>query len=143
VSFPAPNTASKHAKSTSARDLRYGRRGGRWLPLLTDFEQAEAFAAAMAKGTVVEVCCLCTTWCLAPKQVGDICRSCDAPMGARRFVVLDEHPAACLPGCTLCSCSWTWHDGVIGSCAVCGFPCSTTDPTGAKRHPTCEIGAAA
>lgn len=69
-------TPNKHAKSTKARDLRFGRRGGRWLPLLTDHEQAEAFAAAVDAGTIVRAECICTYWWLASIDLGTPCGHC-------------------------------------------------------------------
>ena len=66
--------ANTRAKSTSARDLRYGRQGGRWLPLQTDAEQAEAFAAVAIYGA-----CFCTYWWLISADVGSICRHCNEP----------------------------------------------------------------
>ena len=66
-----------HAKSESARDLRYGRRGGGWLPLQTDAEQAAAFAAAVDAGEIVYGECFCTYWWLLSVDVGSICRHCD------------------------------------------------------------------
>jgi hypothetical protein len=73
-------TPSKHAKSTKARDLRFGRRGGRWLPLLTDAQQAEAFATAIEDGRIVHAECICTYWWLAPCDIGTPCGSCAEPM---------------------------------------------------------------
>lgn len=69
-------SADKRAKSTSARDLRYGRQGGRWLPLMTDAEQAKAFAAAVESGGLVYGECLCTYWWLVPVDVGSTCEHC-------------------------------------------------------------------
>lgn len=65
------------AKSTSARDLRYGRQGGRWLPMLTDAEQAEAFAAAVEAGEIVYGQCFCTYWWLVSADIGSRCLHCD------------------------------------------------------------------
>ncbi len=76
----AKPTPSKRAKSTSARDLRYGRQGGGWLPLMTDFEQAEAFKAAMAAGQVVYSSRFCTFWWIVARDVGTICGHCGFPM---------------------------------------------------------------
>lgn len=78
---PAP---SKRAKSASARDLRYGRGGGRNLPLQSDAEQSEAFATAVAAGDIVRAHCWCESWWLIAKDVGKTCRACDMPMLAER-----------------------------------------------------------
>ncbi|MCA1571984.1 MAG: hypothetical protein LC798_17065 [Chloroflexi bacterium] len=71
---------SKRAKSAAAHDLLYGRRGGRRLPLLSDFDQDLEFKAAIAAGAVVYAECFCTAWWLAPCDVGRTCGHCGEPM---------------------------------------------------------------
>ena len=63
----------------SASDIRYGRRGGRWLPPCSDAEQAAAFAAAVEAGRIVYGACFCTFWWLIKVDVGSICNHCDQP----------------------------------------------------------------
>ena len=70
---------SGRAKSISARDLRYGRRGGRWLPMMTDDEQRAAFAAAVEAGEIVYGACFCTYWWLIRIDVGSTCGHCGEP----------------------------------------------------------------
>ena len=77
MTAPAP---SKRAKSTSARDLRYGRQGGRWAPLQSDREQAAAFKEAAAEGRIVRAHCACESWWLAPRDAGTACGNCGTTM---------------------------------------------------------------
>lgn len=73
-------TPSKRAKSASALDLRYGRGGGRRLPIQTDAEAAEAFEAAVEVGDIVRAMCFCTFWWLVRKDVGSPCGHCGEAM---------------------------------------------------------------
>lgn len=77
MTTPAP---SKRAKSARALDMRYGRGGGRRLPIQTDAEAAEAFEAAVAAGDIVRCACFCTLWWLVAKDVGGPCGHCGEPM---------------------------------------------------------------
>ncbi len=87
---------SKRAKSQAARDLVYGRGGGRNLPLQSDYEQHVAFMADVDRGLIVRVVCFCTWWWLVRKDVGTRCRHCDEPMVAepRAIELLDERDAS-------------------------------------------------
>ena len=149
--------ASKRAKSTSARDMRYGRRGGRWAHLQTDHEQAEAFAKAAEAGEIVLVQCGCSKAWVARRDVGRPCKACNQPMGEpehKRWVVLDVDPMAaasapCPPSCPRCfgagaevSGQWEYFGHAIGPCASCGEPCRSVDREGRPRHPQAECGAA-
>lgn len=136
-------TPSKHAKSESARDLVHGRGGGRFLPLQSDFEQAEAFAVALAAGDIVYARCRCSAWWVAAKNVGRACRACDSPVGSPRVVLLDDQPDPCPPGCPICESGWAWFAAAIGPCSACGKPCRSTDPAGQPLHPSCTVGPAA
>jgi hypothetical protein len=71
-----------------------GRQGGRRLPALSSSEQAVAFEAAVADGTVVRAAvadgtvvrasCICTLWWLTPAGLGSTCCACGSPMRAVR-----------------------------------------------------------
>ena len=134
-----------HAKSTSARDLRYGRQGGRWLPLMTDVEQAEAFVAALDAGEIVHGRCRCTRWWLTKVDVGSRCLHCDErrmPLAAARRTLAGpaEHPAECR--CSVwCRDEWEYSSSPRGKCVACGEHCRSVDPEGRVRHPTCEVPA--
>lgn len=159
LNLPLP---SKRARSTSARDLRYGRQGGRWAPLQTDHEQAESFAAAIEAGDIVNVQCGCGRAWIAKRDVGRPCKACDQPMrepgapppdppdpagaaksaltAARRILAPPlEHPAGCR--CSeWCRNEWTFAEHgapAFGPCDGCGEPCRSIDPRGVQRHPTC------
>ena len=153
LALPAP---SKRAKSTSARDMRYGRQGGRWAPLQTDHEQAKAFTAAVEAGEIVRVQCGCSRAWLIRRDVGKRCKACGQPMGEpedRRWVVLDVDPIAganrapCPPTCPQCfgghaeaTGRWEYFGHAIGPCEGCDEPCRSTDPEGVPRHPQTECG---
>ena len=148
--------ASKRAKSTSARDMRYGRQGGRWAHLQTDHEQAEAFAKAVEAGEIVLVQCGCSKAWVARRDAGRPCKACNQPMGEpsdRRWVVLDVEPATdrvpCPPTCPKCFAGhakatgqWEYFGHAIGPCAGCGEPCRSVDREGVLRHPQSECGPA-
>lgn len=140
LATPAP---SKRAKSSSAMDLRYGRQGGRRLPLQSDWEQAAAFAAAVAERRVLAAACACQDWWIAPCDLGSPCEACGRPMvePAEAIEPLPAHGSGepCPPTCAICHSGWTFTDHAIGPCAVCGEPCRSRDPDGLMRHPQdCE-----
>jgi hypothetical protein len=130
------------AKSTSARDLRYGRQGGR-----TDAEQAEAFAAALDSGEIVHGKCRCTRWWLAKIDVGSRCLHCDErrmPLAQARHK-LSGNTVDCPPECRCsvwCRDEWEYARHAIGACEACGEPCRSVDPEGRKRHPSCGVPSA-
>ena len=66
----------------SGRDVRYGRRGGRWLPPCSDAQQAAAFAAEVEAGRIVYGACLCTYWWLITRDIGSTCEHCGEPRRA-------------------------------------------------------------
>lgn len=64
---------------SKATDVRYGRQGGRIVPILPAESEA-LFAAALAAGDVVYVRCACARWWVASNDVGRPCDKCSEPM---------------------------------------------------------------
>lgn len=64
------------SKST---DVRYGRQGGRIVPVKKG-EQEKEFAEALASGAIVHVRCDCARWWVIAREVGRPCHTCSGPM---------------------------------------------------------------
>lgn len=64
------------SKST---DVRYGRQGGRIVPVKKAAAD-KAFEEAIASGAIVHVRCSCSRWWAVPRDVGRPCHTCLTPM---------------------------------------------------------------